>query len=97
MTQSTAFTVAMLAWGLSAYPKAYSSAKATNAALTQVEVGIGYLQKTMVGYTAGSTNYYLVYQARAVFSSPSVQTLIHNRVYSITRWLSRSCPCTLHY
>lgn len=62
MTQSTAFTVAMLAWGLSAYPKAYSSAKATNAALTQVEVGIGYLQKTMVGYTAGSTNYYLVYQ-----------------------------------
>ena len=64
MTQSTAFTVAMLAWGVTTFPKAYASAKATTAALIQLEVGIRFLQKTMVGYSAGSTNYSLVYQAR---------------------------------
>lgn len=75
----------MLAWGLTAFPKAYSSAKATNAALTQVEVGISYLQKTMVGYKAGSTNFYLVYQARAVFSSPMAQTLTNISVYTVAQ------------
>lgn len=64
MTQPTAFTVAMLAWGISAFPKAYSQAKQTNAALSQVQVGISFLQKTMISYTAGSTDYYIAYQVR---------------------------------
>lgn len=62
MTQPTAFTVAMLAWGISAFPKAYTSSKQANAALTQVQVGISFLQKTIISYKAGSTDYYLAYQ-----------------------------------
>lgn len=64
MTQPTAFTVAMLAWGISAFPKAYTRTKQANAALSQVQVGISFLQKTMISYTAGSTDYYIAYQVR---------------------------------
>ena len=47
MTQPTAFTTAMLAWGLLSFPKGYASAKAKQQALDQIRVcGPSPLQRT---------------------------------------------------
>ena len=52
MTMPTAFTTAMLAWGLLSFPAGYKSAGVTNAAEAEVAWGADYLLKAVGGTQA---------------------------------------------
>ena len=75
MTMPTAFTTAMLAWGLLAFPAGYKSAGQTEEALTTIRWGTDYLMKTV---RAGNikqtvtTGYTIVYQVTCPLSSTGV-------------------------
>ena len=65
MTMPIAFTTAMLAWGLVAFPKGYEAAGKTAAAAESVKWGTDYLRKAVRQGTADDVNgpgYTIVYQ-----------------------------------
>ena len=65
LTMPTAFTTAMLAWGLLAFPEGYAKAGQTASALESVRWGTDYLLKTIrtgnIKQTV-DTGYTIVYQ-----------------------------------
>lgn len=60
MTQPTAFTTMMLAWGVIAFPNGYLGSRP--AAMNSIQVGIEYLKTTLLEFTPTNPKFYVIYQ-----------------------------------
>lgn len=64
LTMPTAWTTALLAWGVLAFPQGWARAGGTAEALGAVRWGTDYLLKTFHPYNGTAGGYVVVHQAR---------------------------------
>lgn len=62
MVMPTAFSTAMLAWSVLSFEKGFNKAKAKPKTLSQIQTGVEFLKKTLLEYTPGNPDFFIIYQ-----------------------------------
>ena len=79
----TAWSTAMLAWGLQDFPAGYNSSGAYAAGILNVKWGTDYLLKTIIGNISTPTNIDLVWQVRCALTVACAYAPVGSRLCSM--------------